>query len=196
MNVGNASYRAPFTLNAPMSGSAIATVVQSNNMEFPVGIIVKGFLPWQSVIVVKKDDIHKLGLAKLDVPRGIPSSYYLGVLGAPGVTAYYGLIKIGVPKAGETLFVSAAAGAVGLIVCQIGKIMGLRVVGSAGSDEKVEYLKTVVGVDAAFNYKNHQGQFHKVLNDHCPNGIDIVSRIPYYSFYSKKRLKVKIPSRI
>jgi NADPH-dependent curcumin reductase CurA len=189
MNVGKQSYFAPFTLHAPMNGGGVATVIKSTNADFPVGTVVLGSLPWQDFILFKQPETA--GLTKISVPSGIPSSYFLGVLGMPGMTAYYGLIKIGVPKAGETLYVSAAAGAVGLIVCQIGKILGLRVVASAGTDEKVEYLKTVVGVDAAFNYKNHQGQFHKVLKDHCSNGIDIVSRIPYYSFYRKKDLKLK-----
>jgi NADPH-dependent curcumin reductase CurA len=89
----------------------------------------------------------------------------------PGMTAYSSLFKIGKPKAGETLFVSAAAGAVGLVVCQIGKILGLKVVGSAGTDEKVAYLRDVIKIDGAFNYKTEETG--AALDKLCPEGIDI-----------------------
>jgi hypothetical protein len=99
-------------------------------------------------------------------------SLYLGALGMPGLTAYVGLQKFGEPKAGETVFVSAASGAVGAIVCQIAKQLGCRVVGSVGSDKKAEWLKTHCGVDATINYRTC-GQITKALADAAPEGIDV-----------------------
>ena len=90
----------------------------------------------------------------------------------PGLTAYVGLLDIGRPKAGETVFVSTAAGAVGTVVCQIAKLQGCRVVGSAGAPDKVAWLREVAGVDAAFNYKD-VGSLTAELGKHCPNGIDV-----------------------
>ena len=97
---------------------------------------------------------------------------FIGAVGMPGRTAYFGLLDIGEPKAGETVFVSAASGAVGAIVCQIAKIKGCRVVASAGSDQKVNWLLEKAGVDAAFNYKRVDNLVDE-LKQHCPNGIDI-----------------------
>ncbi|KAJ3410363.1 hypothetical protein HDV05_003866 [Chytridiales sp. JEL 0842] len=167
MRVGAASYVAGFALNAPMSGGAVGKVVKSNNADFPVGTVVVGHMTWESYVVVPK----AAGLTKINESLGVPLSFYLGILGMPGMTAYSGLLKIGKPKAGETLFVSAASGAVGLVVCQIGKILGLRVVGSAGSDDKVAYLRDVLKIDGAFNYKTED--IAESLDKHCPNGIDI-----------------------
>jgi NADPH-dependent curcumin reductase CurA len=112
-----------------------------------------------------------VGLTKID-PSRVPIQSYLGVMGMPGMTAYVGLLTIGQPKANETVYVSAASGAVGSIVCQIAKIKGCRVVGSAGSDQKVDWLKNKIGVDAAFNYKKAENLTAE-LASHCPNGIDV-----------------------
>jgi NADPH-dependent curcumin reductase CurA len=110
-------------------------------------------------------------LEKVDA-EAAPLSAYLGILGMPGLTAYLGLMEIGQPKAGETLVVSGAAGAVGSVVGQIGKILGSRVVGIAGSDEKTEMLKIEFGFDAAINYKTTPNM-RKAISDACPNGVDI-----------------------
>jgi hypothetical protein len=110
-------------------------------------------------------------LTKID-PNLAPVQTYLGTLGMPGLTAYVGLLDIGRPKAGETVFVSAAAGAVGTVVCQIAKLQGCRVVGSAGAPDKVTWLREVAGIDAAFNYKD-VGSLTAELGKHCPNGVDV-----------------------
>ena len=109
------------------------------------------------------------GLRK--VPAGPPISTALGVLGMPGLTAYFGLLDIGQPKEGETVAVSGAAGAVGMTVCQIAKIEGCRVVGIAGSDEKNCFLKEELAVDGAINYKD--GDIRQAMKEACPNGIDV-----------------------
>jgi NADPH-dependent curcumin reductase CurA len=109
----------------------------------------------------------------MPIPAGkVPLSWYLGVLGMPGMTAYVGLLDIGKPKAGETVYVSAAAGAVGQIVGQLARMQGCRVVGSAGSDDKVAWLTREAGYDAAFNYKT-SGPLGAALGEHCPKGIDV-----------------------
>src|SRR5690606_7464708 len=122
-------------------------VAESNNERFQAGDYVTGMLGWELFSVAKGG----AGLRKVD-PKAAPLSYYLGVLGMPGMTAYVGLLDIGRPQAGETVYVSAAAGAVGQIVGQIARLKGARVVGSAGSDEKVAWLLAEAGYDAAFNY--------------------------------------------
>jgi NADPH-dependent curcumin reductase CurA len=110
------------------------------------------------------------GLHKID-PALAPVTTALGVLGMPGLTAYFGLLDIGKPSEGDTVVVSGAAGAVGTIVCQIAKIKGCRVVGIAGSDEKNQYLKDELGVDGAINYKT--AEFKQELRKACPEGVDI-----------------------
>ncbi|KAJ3194331.1 hypothetical protein HK101_003000 [Irineochytrium annulatum] len=169
MRVSAKSYSAPFTLGEPMSSGVVGEVTRSATEDFPVGTVFMGMLPWVKHQVVQ--NASKAGLRKIDTSLGVPVSYYLGILGMPGMTAYVGLVDLAKPKKGETLYVSAASGAVGLVVCQIGKLMGLRVVGSAGSDDKVEYLKNVIGVDGAFNYKTEDTEAK--LSELCPNGIDI-----------------------
>jgi NADPH-dependent curcumin reductase CurA len=104
--------------------------------------------------------------------RERPTTTALGVLGMPGLTAYFGLLDIGQPKAGETVVVSGAAGAVGMTVCQIAKIKGCRTVGIAGSDYKNQYLRDELGVDATINYKN-PGDMRIALKEACPNGVDV-----------------------
>ncbi|KAJ3106604.1 hypothetical protein HDU97_005969 [Phlyctochytrium planicorne] len=170
MRLGANSYTASFTLGEPMSGGCVAKVVRSKSEKFQEGTIVVGSLPWKEYHVVPKGT----GLTPVTIPEGlkIPLSYFLGIAGMPGFTAYAGLLKIGKPKAGETLYVSAASGAVGLVVCQIGKALGLRVVGSAGSDDKVDYLLNDLKIDAAFNYKTVDN-LSATLKKHCPDGIDI-----------------------
>lgn len=160
------SYTAPFEVNAPLNGGVVGVIEESKSEKFKVGDHVLGVLPWSTRCVAKEADIKKID------PALAPPSYYLGVLGMPGLTAYFGLVKISKPKAGETVVVSGAAGAVGLVVGQIAKALGCTVVGIAGSDEKTELLKKDFGFDAAINYKTTPNLF-KALAAACPKGIDV-----------------------
>jgi NADPH-dependent curcumin reductase CurA len=144
--VDRKSYVPPFQLDQAMTGGAIGEVVESNDGPFPVGAFVQSMQGWREYFVSSGK-----GLSPVD-PQLAPLPAYLGVMGMPGLTAYVGLLDIGRPKAGETVYVSGAAGAVGSIVCQIAKLKGCRVVGSAGSAAKVDWLRNTAGVDGAFNY--------------------------------------------
>ena len=159
------SYVPPFQVGEVMDGGAVGQVIASNGGEFEKGAWVQGLNGWREHYVSDGD-----GLFPVD-PDLAPVSTALGVLGMPGLTAYAGLTEIGRPKPGETLFVSGAAGAVGSTVGQIARLRGLRVVGSAGSPEKVEWLTGELGFDAAFDY--HDGDVASQLREHCPDGIDI-----------------------
>ncbi|KAJ3105423.1 hypothetical protein HK100_003897 [Physocladia obscura] len=164
-----ASYSAAFTLGQPFMGHGVGIVVKSTSEKFAEGDVVLGILPWGNYVSVPEAAItRKINTA--DAPD-LPHETYLGLLGMPSFTAYAGLVVLGKPKAGETLFVSAAAGAVGQVVGQIGKRFGLRVVGSCGTDEKVDHLVNRLGFDAAFNYNKHP--IREKLAELCPNGIDI-----------------------
>lgn len=160
------SYVPPFELNKPISSGVIAEVVESNNAGFSKGDYVSGMLEWKEY--QKSDGV---GLTKVDTTKAPPSAY-LGVLGLTGITAYLGLTEIGKPKKGETIVVSGAAGAVGSIVGQIGKILGCHVVGIAGTDEKVEMLKSDFGFDAAINYNTTQNMAEAIAAA-CPDGVDV-----------------------
>jgi NADPH-dependent curcumin reductase CurA len=159
------SYIPPFQIGEVLSGGAVGEVVASNHKDFAVGDCVLGQEGWREYYLS-----DGTGQRKVD-PQLAPLSAYLGVLGMPGITAYVGLLDIGKPKEGETVFVSGAAGAVGSLVGQIAKQKGCRVVGSAGSDEKVRYLTEELGFDAAFNYK--QGELLEQIRHTCPKGIDV-----------------------
>lgn len=160
------SYTPPFKLGEPLSGGSVGQVVVSNLDMFQVGDYVLSMHGWREYFVSAS-----AGLTKID-PTLAPIRAFLGTVGMTGMTAYVGLMDIGQPKKGETVFVSAAAGAVGSVVCQIAKIKGCRVVGSAGSEEKITWLINEAGVDAAFNYKKTENLISE-LRMHCPNGIDI-----------------------
>jgi NADPH:quinone reductase len=160
------SYIEPFEVDKPIVSGMIAEVIESKNGKFSKGDFVSGMLAWKETQISNGD-----GLMKVD-PNKAPLSAYLGVLGMTGLTAYLGLTEIGKPKKGETLVVSGAAGAVGSTVGQIGKILGLRVVGIAGTDEKVEMLKSEFGYDEAINY-NTTENMTKAIAEACPKGVDI-----------------------
>ena len=160
------SYIPPFQLGKPLDGGCVGRVIASKNGPFQVGDYVYGMLGWREYFVSDGKE-----LVKVD-PAMAPAQSYLGTLGMPGLTAWVGLLYIGKPKKGETVFVSGAAGAVGSVVCQIAKLKGCRVVGSAGSDEKVSWLLNEAGVDAAFNYKKADDIIAEV-GKHCPKGIDV-----------------------
>ncbi|MFV8225637.1 NADP-dependent oxidoreductase [Christiangramia aquimixticola] len=160
------SYIEPFEVGKPIVSGMIAEVIESKDPAFSKGDHVSGMLEWKETQVAKAN-----GLMKVD-PDKAPLSAYLGILGMTGLTAYLGLTEIGKPKEGETLVVSGAAGAVGSVVGQIGKILGLRVVGIAGTDEKVEMLKSEFGFDAGINYNTTQNMTQAIANA-CPDGVDV-----------------------
>ena len=160
------SYIPPFELNKPIQSGVVAKVIASKNDLFKEGDFVFGMLDWKTKQVSTGE-----GLLKVD-PTKASLSAYLGILGMTGLTAYSGLTYIGKPVAGETLVVSGAAGAVGSVVGQIGKILGLRVIGIAGTDEKVELLKTKFGFDAGINY-NTCNDIKAELAQLAPKGVDI-----------------------
>jgi len=164
--VDRKSYVPPFQLNQPLDGGCVGRIAESNNKQFQVGDYVLGMSGWREYFIS-----DGAGLLKID-PAVAPIQAYLGTVGMPGLTAYYGLLEIGRPKPGETVFVSAASGAVGAMVCEIARIKGCRVVGSAGSDEKVAWLLQEAGVDAAFNYKKSDNVIAEVRRL-CPKGIDV-----------------------
>jgi NADPH-dependent curcumin reductase CurA len=159
------SYAKPMQPGDVMVGSTVSQVVESNDARFAPGDFVLGYDGWQTYAVGTA-----AGLRKLD-PAQAPLSYALGVLGMPGLTAYVGLLDIGRPKAGETVVVSAAAGAVGSIAGQIARIKGCRAVGTAGSDEKCAFVVDELGFDACLNYKKEEpaAAFART----CPSGIDV-----------------------
>ncbi|HEY1403365.1 MAG TPA: NADP-dependent oxidoreductase, partial [Pyrinomonadaceae bacterium] len=170
MNEGK-SYVAPFELNEVITGGVVGEVVESRTGNFQAGDIVAGHLGWQLYSVATGEGSGAASLTKID-PALAPITTALGILGMPGLTAYFGLLDIGRPATGETVVVSGAAGAVGMVVCQLAKIKGCRVVGIAGSDEKNKYLTGELGVDAAVNYKT-SGDLGRALKDACPNGVDV-----------------------
>ena len=160
------SYVPPFEIGQPLSGSIIAEVIESKSDDFIAGDLVFGALPWREQFIASEKDLRKIDTTIA------PASNYLGVLGMTGLTAYFGLMHIGKPKAGETVVVSGAAGAVGTVVGQIAKIQGCRVIGIAGSDEKLTLLKTEFGFDEVINYKT-TSDMKKAIATLCPNGVDI-----------------------
>jgi NADPH:quinone reductase len=160
------SYVPPFELNKPIQSGIIAEVMESKNSNFNKGEFVTGNLEWKEFQTSSGKGLHKIEEKEANL------SPYLGVLGMTGLTAYLGLTEIGKPKSGETLIVSGAGGAVGSIVGQIGKLMGCKVIGITGSDEKVQLLTSKFGFDHAINYKTAQdlkGDIKKA----CTNGVDI-----------------------
>jgi len=163
MNEGK-SYIPPVGIGEVMRAGAVGRVIASRDPGVGVGDHVVGVLGVQEYAVAKAK-----GLTKVD-PRLVPLPVYLGTLGMPGMTAYFGLLDVGRPKSGETVVVSGAAGAVGQVVGQIAKIKGCRVVGIAGGPEKCDYLRSI-GFDAAIDYK-HQ-DVKTALREHCPKGVDV-----------------------
>ena len=159
------SYIAPVGLGDVMRAGGIGTVILSKHPKFLAGDTVSGMLNVQEYVISDGK-----GMVKVD-PKLAPLTTYLNVLGMPGMTAYFGLLESGQPKAGETLVVSGASGAVGATVGQVGKILGLRVVGIAGGKEKCDYAINEFGFDACIDYKNQD--VHKALKETCPGGVDI-----------------------
>ena len=159
------SYVPPFQLGQVIESGVVSEVMESKSPDFKKGDVVSAYLGWRLYNVANARQLMRT------IP-GVSPSTFLGALGMPGLTAYFGLLDIGKPKEGETVVVSGAAGAVGMTVCQIAKIEGCRVMGIAGSDEKSKYLRDELGVDATINYKT-AGDMFAALKETCPNGVDI-----------------------
>ncbi len=161
------SYAAPLQIGDVMIGESAGVVLQSRSSRFAVGDYVTAHMGWQSLIVANDNEPR---LMKVDLHNGTLSAH-LGVVGMPGRTAYFGLLELGKPQAGETLVVAAASGAVGSVVGQIAKIKGLRVVGIAGGADKCQFVKDELGFDECLDYK--AVDLPSALRAACPKGIDI-----------------------
>ncbi|SEC41889.1 hypothetical protein SAMN05192540_3124 [Maribacter dokdonensis] len=160
------SYVPPFKVGEPISSGIVAEVLESKNSNFQKGDFVSGLLQWKEKQISTGE-----GLQKIDKSKA-PLSAFLGIVGMTGLTAYLGLHEIGKPKKGETLVVSGAAGAVGSVVGQIGKILGLNVIGIAGTDEKIDMLKSEFGFDHGINYKTTK-DMKAAIKEAAPNGVDV-----------------------
>jgi NADPH-dependent curcumin reductase CurA len=159
------SYTPPFALDQPLTGGSVGEVVESRNPRYAKGDLVMGLLNWAT------HTVHDgKGLRKIDA-AGLPLSAYLGVLGMPSFTAWYGVRHICRPKAGETVFVSAATGAVGQVAGQLAKLAGAKVVGTAGDEDKCVWAVREAGYDACFNHRSER-DYGAVLDKLCPQGID------------------------
>ncbi|HAT31294.1 MAG TPA: NADP-dependent oxidoreductase [Janthinobacterium sp.] len=165
MNESKESYMPPVAIGAVMRAIAVGRVTASKNPAFAVGEHVSGLLGVQEYALSDGKGLNKVDAALAPLPL------YLGALGMPGLTAYFGLLDVGQPTAGETVVVSGAAGAVGTMVGQIAKIKGARVVGIAGGADKCRYLVEELGFDAAIDYKNED--VAAALLRHCPQGVDV-----------------------
>ena len=160
------SYADSWEVDQPIVGSIVAKVIESKSKSVLAGDVVTGTLPWATYCVEKAENLRKVDV------QNIPPGYYLGILGMPGYTAYFGMMEICKPKKGETVVVSGAAGAVGIVAGQIAKIQGSRVIGIAGSDEKCRLIKKEFGYDQAINYKTSKS-IRKDLKLLCPEGVNV-----------------------
>ncbi|KAJ5948206.1 hypothetical protein N7466_001221 [Penicillium verhagenii] len=164
------SYSPPFALGKPLDTATVGKIVRSNNADFKEGDLVIGHLPLQEFVAL--DSPNMVRIRNIENPLGLEDiRVFLGPLGMPGLTAYSSLYDIGKPKKGETIFVSAASGAVGQLVGQLAKHEGLRVIGSVGSDEKLNYIINELGFDGGFNYKTEKPA--DALKRLAPEGVDI-----------------------
>jgi NADPH-dependent curcumin reductase CurA len=160
-----ASYIAPFQIGEALEGGAIGEVIESKNSEFPVGTKVNSMQGWRSHYISNGNGLTALPVTPL------PDQSFLGIMGMPGMTAWTGLFRIANLKPTDTVFISAASGAVGSVACQIAKMHGCTVVGSTGSDDKVTLLKSL-GVDVVINYKK-ESNLTEALAKAAPQGIDV-----------------------
>ena len=169
MNEGK-SYIEPVGIGDVMRAGGIGKVVASANPQFREGDLVSVATGAQEYALIEASQARKAGLFKIDQRLGTPNQW-LNVLGMPGMTAYFGLLDVGEPKAGDTVVVSGAAGAVGQTVGQLAKIKGCRVVGIAGGPAKCEWVVKELGFDACIDYK--AGNVRQGLKEHCPKGVDV-----------------------
>ena len=177
------SYVSSFQLNRPLDGASVGQIIESKNNKFVVGEYVLGNFGWREYWLSNDNDVLKIN------PKIASIQSFLGILGMTGLTAYVGLLKVGELNEGkDTVFVSAASGAVGSVASQIAKIKGCQVVGSAGSEEKVEWLLDEAKIDYAFNYKNRgENNISSELKKACPEGIDL-----YFDNVGGKQLEAAI----
>ena len=181
-------YRTPFTLDQPLAAGSVGEIIQSSRSEYPVGSIIRARLPIQEYTAVTAEWLssqHNMPEILPTTSSKVPLAMWLGPLGMPGQTAYSSIFEIGQPRENEIIFISAASGAVGSLVGQICKRQGLRVIGSAGSDEKVQSLISDLGFDGGFNYKTEK--IDEALMRLCPDGLDI-----YYDNVGGEQLEAAI----
>jgi len=176
------SYAPPFPLNQPIVNSTIATVLKSSNSSFKDGdvVLVPMMGQTEEYSILQGEFVNKT-VKKIDNPLDLDIKLFLGALGMPGLTAYSSFYEIGQPKKGETIFISAASGAVGALVAQLAKREGLKVIGSVGSDEKLKYIKDELDVDGGFNYKNEAPA--DALARLAPNGIGKCNAYAYHTHF-------------
>jgi len=155
-----------FDLNKPITSRTVAQVIKSNHDNFPAGTIIHGRLAWQ-----KYQSIAPENLEKVD-PDIAPISTAVSILGVTGLAAYFGMLRIGKPQDEETVVVSGAAGAVGSVAVQIATLRGCRVIGIAGSDEKIDYLEQDLGINRGINYKTTD-DMEQAISEACPEGVDV-----------------------
>lgn len=167
---GTKSYSDPFELGQPITNSAVSKVLKSNNSKFKEGDLILSFAGTEEYSVIP-GEVANDKCRKLENPYNLDPRLFLGALGMPGLTAYSSFYEIGKPKKGETIFVSAASGAVGQIVGQLAKHEGLTVIGSVGSDDKLDFIKNELKFDRGFNYKQEKAT--DALARLAPEGIDI-----------------------
>jgi len=177
------SYSPPFTLGKPIDNGAIISVIKSDNSAFKAGdVVVAPRNRTEEYSVITAEELKQNGYHVLDNPYNLDPKIFIGALGMPGLTAYSSLYEIGAPKKGETIFISAASGAVGQIVGQLAKHEGLKVIGSVGDDKKLDFITQQLGFDAGFNYKTEKAS--DALPRLAPEGIDIyyenVSLLPMH----------------
>lgn len=155
-----------FEINKPITSRTVAQVIESKNDDFPTGTIVHSRLAWQKYQTVNTGELQKVD------PDLAPISTAVSILGVTGLAAYFGMLKIGDPQKGETAVISGAAGAVGSVAGQIAKLKGCRVIGIAGSDEKIDYLEQELGLDKGINYKKTENM-RQAIKEACPDGVDV-----------------------
>ncbi len=160
------SYAPPFEVDQPIRGGVVAKVVESRSISLKEGDTVVGLLPWATFTTVSAQNLRKVDT------HSYPPGYHLGILGMPGLTAYFGIMDIGRPKPGETVVISGAAGAVGIVAGQIAKLQGAAVVGIAGGEEKCTLLTDQFGFDSTVDYKKSKS-LRKDIAAACPNGVDV-----------------------
>ena len=160
------SYAPSFDVDKPIKGGVVARVIESRSKSLLEGDTVVGILPWATYCIEKTENLRKVDTTSY------PPGYHLGILGMPGLTAYFGIMEIGKPRPGETVVVSGAAGAVGIVAGQIAKLQGAFVAGIAGSDEKCKLLTDEFGFNTAINYKTCK-TLRKDIAAACPNGVDV-----------------------
>lgn len=163
-----ASYLPPIPLGTPVRSTVCGKVLASRAEGFAPGDYVYGYGGWETHSTIPEDYV-----VKVPEDSEFPLHYWVNILGAVGLTPYFGLIDAGKPKAGETLLMSAAAGAVGSVGGQIAKLLGMRVVGLAGTDEKCDWVVNSLGFDACINYRTAAGHLEEAIRDACPEGVDI-----------------------